>query len=98
MYTQTTSQNQYHGKNPFKKDKGKTQQTTPTGKWCDYHSSTWHDAYECKNWNTIFIQMSTSELGSTNKSIVEIDIKPLTLLESTSITFMKSTIIDGEER
>ena len=43
--SQNISQNSYQGKKPLKKDKGKNSKQPTTQKWCDYHSSSWHDAY-----------------------------------------------------
>ena len=65
------------------------------GKWCDYHNSSWHDMFECKDHNTFFEKNSTSDLS--DKNIVECDSEASTLLTSTSTTLTASTIIKEKE-
>ena len=61
--SQSTLSNLDHQKKSFQKDKRDSSKKTPTGKWCDYHSSSWHDTLECKAWKTFLEKLSTSDLS-----------------------------------
>ena len=84
-----------HQKKNFQKDKRDRNKQNPTGKWCDYHSSTWYDTSECKAWKIFLAKLSTSDLF--DRTMVESDSDASTLLDSTSTTLTISTIVDEEE-
>ena len=84
----------HHKKNFQKNKKGHSKQA-PTGKWCDYHNSAWHDMLEYKAQKTILAKLSTSDL--TEKTLVESNANTSTLSASMSTTPTASTIVDEEE-
>ena len=69
--SQSTLPKPDHPKKNFQKDKRDHNKQSPTGKWCDYHSSSWHDMLECKAWKTFLEKLSTSDLS--DKTLVEFD-------------------------
>ena len=83
----------YH-KNKFQKDKKDRNKKDPTGKWCDYHNSTWHATSECKARKKFLEKLPISNLS--NRILVEYDLDASTLLASTSTTPTTSTIVDEE--
>ena len=52
-----------HQKKNFYKDKRGHSKQNPTGKSCDYHSSSWHDTSECKARKTFLEKLSTFDLS-----------------------------------
>ena len=52
--SQQTLPNPDHQKKEFHKDKRDHNKNNPTRKWCDYHSSSWHDMSKCKARKTFF--------------------------------------------
>ena len=83
-------------KKNFQKDKRDHSIQSHTRKWCDYHSSTWHDTSKCKDRKTFLEKLSTSDL--TDRTLVESDLDAPSLLDSTSTTLTASTIVDEEEQ
>ena len=68
----------------------------PSRKWCDYHSSSWHDTSECKARKTFLEKLSTSSLS--DKTLVEYDPDASALLALTSTTLIALTIVNEEEQ
>ena len=85
-----------HQKKKFQKDKRDRNKQAPTGKWCDYHSSSWHDKLECKARKTFLAKLSTSDLF--HRTLVESNPDASTLLALTLISSTASTIVDEEEQ
>ena len=94
--SQPTPPNPDHPKKNFQKDKRDHNKQTPIEKWCDYHSSPWHDTSECKARKTFLAKLSTSDLSDI--TLVESDPDVSTLLASTSTTPAASTTINEEGR
>ena len=94
--SQLTLPNPNHQKKNFQNDKRDRNKNDPTKKFCDYHSSAWHDTSKYKARKTFLEKLSRSDLS--DRTLVESNPNASTLLASTLTTLAASTIVNEEER